>query len=107
MTRTLQCSRAWTTRSHQQREIDMRSILRALAGMVLLSRAGWPLAHAQTCVVPLVNVGPTDPVHGFPQYYIGAANAALQPGLGGVCNPARGLPARGGPGGCPDSFRTR
>ena len=82
----------------------MRSILRALAGIMLLSLAGGPLAHAQTCVVPLVNVGPTDPVHGFPQYYIDSTNTALQPCLDVVCNPALGLPDPAAPVSFPNNF---
>src|SRR5437899_12703552 len=103
MTRTLQCSRAWTTRSHQQREIDMRSVHRALAGMVLLSLAGGHLAHAQPCVVPLVNVETTDPVHGFPQYYIDSTNTALQPRIDEVCNPGLGLPEPAAPAALPNN----
>ncbi|TMA40501.1 MAG: hypothetical protein E6J81_19840 [Deltaproteobacteria bacterium] len=82
----------------------MRSIHRALAGMVLLSLAGGHLAHAQPCVVPLVNVGPTDPVHGFPQYYIDSTNTALQPCLDVVCNPALGLPDPAAPVSFPNNF---
>ena len=62
------------------------------------------VARAQRCTAPLVAVGPVDPSHGFPKYYLDSNNLALQPCLDFVCDPALELPDPNIPVAFPDNF---
>src|SRR5262249_25121318 len=63
-----------------------------------------PPAQAQCVVPPLIRVGPVDPVHGFPQYYMDSNNLPLAPCLNFVCDPALALPDPAAPVVFPTNF---
>src|SRR5262245_28460050 len=59
---------------------------------------------SSACTTHLAAVGPIDPGHGFPAYYVDANNLALQPCLDLVCDPALELPHPGAPVAFPGNF---
>src|SRR4029077_2682292 len=61
-------------------------------------------AQAQCVVPPLSRVGPVDPVHGFPQYYMDSKGTALAPCLNFTCDPALALPDPAAPVVFPTNF---
>jgi hypothetical protein len=61
-------------------------------------------AHAQSCAVPLLQFGPVNPSHGFPDYYQDSTLLGLQPCLDFVCDPALGVPDPNKPVSFPDNF---
>jgi len=56
------------------------------------------------CTTPLAGLGPINPVHGFPEYYIDSTGLALQPCLDLVCDPALPVPDPAQPVSFPDNF---
>src|SRR5262249_24556766 len=63
-----------------------------------------PPVQAQCVVPPLSRVGPVDPVHGFPQYYMDSNGLALAPCLNFTCDPALALPDPAAPVVFPTNF---
>src|SRR5215510_10183223 len=87
------------------RGIPMGSLTtRPLAWSILLLSILATRGHAGICTVPLRAVGPTSPVHGFPEYYLDSNGLALAPCLDLACDPALVLPDPTRPAAFPGNF---
>src|SRR5215510_11121365 len=83
----------------------MKAFVRLLVLMSLAAGFGaTPSVQAQCVVPPLSRVGPVDPVHGFPQYYMDGTGLALAPCLNFTCDPALALPDPAAPVVFPTNF---
>src|SRR5262245_51169616 len=83
----------------------MKAFVRLLVVMLLAAGFGaTPSVQAQCVVPPLSRVGPVDPVHGFPQYYMDSNGLALAPCLNFTCDPALALPDPNAPVVFPTNF---
>src|SRR5262249_28769188 len=75
-----------------------------LAAFLTAGLGAAPTTRAQCVVPPLAQVGPIDPVNGFPQFYRDGTGLTLAPCLDFVCDPALALPDPAAPVVFPTNF---